>query len=964
MKQICRELQNRLTAEGRHALRDDAAAQIHLEGCAECFAVLESMAQLDEAFAGLAMTDAPDAVVESILAQVKADGQPGPATKPAATASIWRHWAPSMRRRPMLSTAAAAVAVAVLVPLMVPRLLRAPGSGPSAGQEPAAIRETVEVAAERELVPAEAPARTEDGFGDAVGGRQREDLAKTPAPLETGERLSAFGYLQADGSMASDELAPPRTSDDGAGFSARRENAPKPAALGSRKPVLPEKQTKAAGLAGRAAGDPAATTTTEEIPVDELLEGGVDTEAGAVPGAVIGGVVDGLPQAPEGKESDGRDPRRDLRTDKDKKDQARLIVTPDSPVVEARGKGVWGASVLGGAEVPVPTKRHHVDPVSPRPEQRTVALEITIDPEGRVTGARVERSLSRDLDAAALTAVRQWRFEPTYVDGVAVPVSLHVDVSFVTADAPREERPPLASGPAYDFHRERQRTEGVRFQPATGYWSNTYIPGDPRVRSLSHELSGSPYAQLHEQARQLIQPFDAPEHSALAVYMHMDRRGQNGAGRMLVQIGLQASERSGQRHSTVDLALVLDLRGDISMDVASRMRALVLAFSQARQPGDRFSLIVAGRPGAVVVDPDAFRHGPLAISLDALFEPASLTAPCLDLHGAVSLAFERVGQADDQTRALGSSAVVLITGQSPGPQIERLTHLLHRGAVAAVPTSVVAVSRDVSPEDIDRLALAGQGQHRVLESRADAAALVERELGSASRAVARALRLRIRLAPGVELIDVVGAHRLDTRQADRVRETERAIDARLARHLGIEADRGDDEDGLQIVIPSFYAGDTHVILLDVVAQRPGRIAEVTARFKDLVFLRNGVARASASTRRDDATTGALELNVVKNQLALLLSDSLRAAAESLSDGDAARAEAVLHEAAELRSDLGSFYPGLEGDPELRRDATMLAGYLQALSDDSSGHPQLGPSLRYASHLKVLPRPAPVALSSS
>jgi TonB family protein len=36
------------------------------------------------------------------------------------------------------------------------------------------------------------------------------------------------------------------------------------------------------------------------------------------------------------------------------------------------------------------------------------------------------------LDEAALQAVRNWRFEPAYVDGRAVPVRMVVTVNFTT----------------------------------------------------------------------------------------------------------------------------------------------------------------------------------------------------------------------------------------------------------------------------------------------------------------------------------------------------------------------------------------------------------------------------------------------------------------------------------------------------------------------------------------------------
>jgi protein TonB len=58
-----------------------------------------------------------------------------------------------------------------------------------------------------------------------------------------------------------------------------------------------------------------------------------------------------------------------------------------------------------------------------------VILEVTIAPDGIVSGARILRSIPL-LDQPALDAVRQWRFEPTVVNGTAVPVLLTVPVQF------------------------------------------------------------------------------------------------------------------------------------------------------------------------------------------------------------------------------------------------------------------------------------------------------------------------------------------------------------------------------------------------------------------------------------------------------------------------------------------------------------------------------------------------------
>ena len=59
----------------------------------------------------------------------------------------------------------------------------------------------------------------------------------------------------------------------------------------------------------------------------------------------------------------------------------------------------------------------------------TVILEATIDATGRVRDVRVLRSIPL-LDRAAVEAVSGWRYAPTLLNGIAVPVLLTVTVTF------------------------------------------------------------------------------------------------------------------------------------------------------------------------------------------------------------------------------------------------------------------------------------------------------------------------------------------------------------------------------------------------------------------------------------------------------------------------------------------------------------------------------------------------------
>jgi len=527
---------------------------------------------------------------------------------------------------------------------------------------------------------------------------------------------------------------------------------------------------------------------------------------------------------------------------------------------------------------------------------------------------------------------------------------------------------------ARDFLAERNRVEGFSFQDAEGYWSNAYVPGDPVLRLLQSRVEGQsrPAGQgLHENVQPAMQPFDVPTNAALAVYLQADQRSLQGETRTLVQVGLQGTERLGGRRPPLNLALVLDLTGfdpgsPAATETAATLRALVLALEEHRDTSDRFHLVVAGRPGGVIVEAEEFRHGRLLVALHQLFGAGGSMAKTLNLPAAVAAGVEQVMQGDDPNAPLGSNLVLLATPRSLGNAAAQLAVTAHQSAVHGVLVSTVGVGNGIDRGELDRIALAGQGNRRLMNKGSKAANLVERELASASRAVARAVRVRIRLAPGVRLVDVVGSRRLDALQAEKVREAEQGVDQQLARRMSIEADRGEDEEGIQIVIPSFYAGDSHVILLDVVASGPGAVADVTVRYKDLVYLRNGVARDQLSLPRGEESPGPLGLNVLENLLAYRLFETLEEAGNLVTKGQIEQAKQHLSDFVALLQGLREEVAGLSQDRDLASDLTLLRQYLNSLerqSDRSSGDADvlaqqisLGDSLRLAARLKILPQP--------
>jgi hypothetical protein len=405
----------------------------------------------------------------------------------------------------------------------------------------------------------------------------------------------------------------------------------------------------------------------------------------------------------------------------------------------------------------------------------------------------------------------------------------------------------------------------------------------------------------------------------------------------------------------MNVAMVLDLSEQVPVDVAVMMRAVVTAFGRAHDLGDAFSLHVAGPMSGIEVSSESFRHGALSLALNQLFgEGGEGPGEERSLLETLARASEVLAESDDSETQLGTSLLLLVTGRELGDELLELSGIAHRSAVAGLPLSAVGLGNSVDPEELDDLVRDGQGRRRLLADPSAASELLERELSSASQVVARALRLSIRLAPGVQLIDVLGSRRVGEDRAERIREAERSVDLRVARDLGIVMDRGVDEEGIQIVIPAFQAGDAHVVLLDIVVPGPGPLAEVTARYKDLVEMRNGTSRATIELARGGAEAGLIERNVIVNLMARRLADTLRVAGDDLRSGDD---DLAINHLVELRALLQGLVEESKDYAMLADDVVLLDRYLFLLGgatlDEEWG--PIADSLQVAGHRKMHPK---------
>ena len=112
-----------------------------------------------------------------------------------------------------------------------------------------------------------------------------------------------------------------------------------------------------------------------------------------------------------------------------------VVVVPPPPPAPAIERP---QPVRVGGVIREPRKLVHVAAEYPEIARRArveglVVIEAMIDERGAVVDARVLRSVPL-LDAAALTAVKEWRYTPTLLNGVPVRVLMAVTFNFKLGD--------------------------------------------------------------------------------------------------------------------------------------------------------------------------------------------------------------------------------------------------------------------------------------------------------------------------------------------------------------------------------------------------------------------------------------------------------------------------------------------------------------------------------------------------
>ena len=480
-------------------------------------------------------------------------------------------------------------------------------------------------------------------------------------------------------------------------------------------------------------------------------------------------------------------------------------------------------------------------------------------------------------------------------------------------------------------YRPLRTEEPESFIPDTCYFENTYLGGDAghrhRLERLDRALrnEGSP----HRLARPLQQGFEPPLKKGMGLSATLDERSFERKGRVYLQIGLQGSDRYGWRRPPLEVVLVVDPAA--IRDDAEPARELIRSLVRQLGPQDRLGVVVGGSPVRRLSELGRLRtlRTELLPQLDQLQAATSagshhlgqeLTRGLIDAGEMLQRAARR------RTTLPGTQTVLLLTSGSDGARVNVAARFAAAAGKASIVTSVIELG-PASSGAWWRVASSGHGNyHRVEAGRVGDA--VKAELETLSKVVARLLRVNVKLAEGVKAVRVLGANILDQETVKQVKAREVAADKSLSQAFGIVADRGEDDDGIQSVIPYFYGGDAHVVVLELWVDRPGKVADVTLRYKDMVNLDNATARTSVYLRNVPRPLAMEQMAVRRNLRGFGLADVLGAAGDKMRAGDGHGALALLRSAEDRLT---------RGEPG---DSALLSGLQSIIQRRNwSGDPQ-------------------------
>jgi Ca-activated chloride channel homolog len=470
------------------------------------------------------------------------------------------------------------------------------------------------------------------------------------------------------------------------------------------------------------------------------------------------------------------------------------------------------------------------------------------------------------------------------------------------------------------------------------YISSTYIGGTgakDRLEKLINEgvLVDGKRVKLEAFSRNYAQTFPIPTSTALNVVADTERAKIVTQGdRTFLQVGLQAKKGEAPRRPPLNIALVIDVSG--SMGSENKMEQAKLAatrFVEGLHANDILSIVIFNDKAQTLLYAQTVGNGAKAKRHIADLQSGGGT----NIYDGLKLGYRETSKNADRD---GVSLVILLSDGEVSAGINdpvMFQKLAASNVDKDIQTTAIGMGIQFNEDLMLSIAREGKGNYHFLKDGADAQKVFAKELDELTHVVARAVRLRIKLADGVGLVRVLGAQTLDTTQTQQVKAEEKKIDRRVAEELGIGMNRQKqkDEPGIKLLIPNFYHGDNHIVMLEIQVP-PGtgnrKIADVFLKYKDLTSRANRETTTATNilyTPNRAEMIASINRNVKKNLLGFQTGEALAQAANLIAQGQVAAAVKKVDERMVVLGVAAREW----SDRDLDRDGKLLDRYKSVLA---------------------------------
>jgi Ca-activated chloride channel family protein len=226
-----------------------------------------------------------------------------------------------------------------------------------------------------------------------------------------------------------------------------------------------------------------------------------------------------------------------------------------------------------------------------------------------------------------------------------------------------------------------------------------------------------------------------------------------GSSEVHAVMEVQAAQLAAEERHPVNLAVVIDRSGSMMGEKLAAAKLAATSLVDQLGPRDRLAIVHYGSEVESLPSQLATADGKEQMRLFIAGIPCSGSTDIgLALHAAADL----VGPV---SRGYGSNRIILITDGQPTtglmdpPSLERLAAEIHHQGIAV---TALGVGSDFNETLMRAMAESGAGFYGYIADASQLEGIFSRELHQATAAVARNVEVRLDLAPGVELIDILG----------------------------------------------------------------------------------------------------------------------------------------------------------------------------------------------------------------